>query len=145
MGFESTIALCGIGNCTLQWLNITPNSRLPVSLPSKPANDITFHATLRPAHVRVDLVPLPSYSSHLILEQYQDSDLPLTSKEGTDTKGHTPHFITQCQAVVACQTIPLASSQKPGDSSNVLNQPQLSAHFNILSSPNIHALMRQHI
>lgn len=59
-------------------------------------------------------VSFPSHSSHLILERYQDSDLPLTSTEGTDTKGHTPHFITQRQAMVACQTIPLAGSQKPG-------------------------------
>lgn len=55
---------------------------------------------------------IPSHPSHLILERYQDGDLPLTSSEGTDTKGQTPHFITQRQAVVACQTIPLARSQK---------------------------------
>lgn len=61
--------------------------------------------------LQLDLVPLPSHSSHLILEQYQDSDLPLTSTEGTDTKGQTPHFITQRQAVVACQTIPLGRQQ----------------------------------
>lgn len=38
----------------------------------------------------VDLVPPPSHSSHLILEQYQDSDLPLTS---TEWDGHKrTHF-----------------------------------------------------
>ena len=144
MGFETTIALHGIGNCTLQQLNITPYSRLPVSLPFKTCK--RYHFSCHPETsscllgkvsdlLWVDLVPPPSHSSHLILEQYQDRDLPLTSREGTDTKGRTPHFITQCQAVEACQTIPLASSQKPGDSSNVLNQPQLPAHFNILSPP----------
>lgn len=144
MGFETTIGLHRMSNCILKQLNITPNARPPVSLPSKPAKSVVFQATLRPAHVSlgrrvtwlcVDLVPLLSHSSHLILEQYQDSDLPLTSTERTDTKGHTPHFITQRQVVVACQTIPLAGGQKPGDGSNVLNQPQLSAHFNILSPP----------
>lgn len=57
---------------------------------------------------RADFVPFSSYSSHLILEQYQDSDLPLTSTEGTDTKGRRLHFLTQLQAAVARQTIPLA-------------------------------------
>lgn len=122
---------CGTRNhyCTLykiskrilKILNISPNSSLPVSLPSKHVKEITFHATLRQAHVSfwkasdllyVDLVPPPSHFSHLILERYQDSDLPLTSTEGTDTKGHTPHSITQRQAVVACQTIPLAPQSK---------------------------------
>jgi len=110
----------------------------PLSLQSKPVKDIVFHATLRTVYVslgkandllQLDLVPLSSHSSHLILERYQDSDLPLTSTEGTDTKGQTPHFITQRQGVVACQTIPLAHSQKPGDRSYVLNQPQLTAQF----------------
>lgn len=63
-------------------------------------------------------MPLPNPSpSHLILELYQDSDLPLTSREGTDTKAHAPppHFITLSRAEVARQTIPLPRSQQPGD------------------------------
>lgn len=141
MGFETTIV-----TRILKWLNITQNWSLPVSLPS---NLLKISLSCHPESgsscllekasdlLYVDSEPPPSHSSHLILEQYQDSDLPLTSTEGTDTEGHSPHFITQRQAVVACQTIPLTQSQKPGDVGSVLNQPQLSARLE-------HPLSSQH-
>lgn len=119
---------------------VTLNSRLPVSLPFKPAKDrFPCHLGTNSCLLGnesdllyVDLVPPPSHFSHLILEQYQDSDLPLTSTEGTDTEGHTLHFITQRQAMVACQTIPLAHGQKPRTAA--MSWINRSPHSNILSA-----------
>ena len=54
-----------------------------------------------------------SHLSHLILDRYQDSHLPLTSAQG-----HSLHFITQRQAVVARQTIPLAPSWRAGSAAS---------------------------
>lgn len=111
----------------------------PVSLLFKPA---TYHF---PCHTEIilcllgkesdlfyaDLVPPPSHLSHLILEQYQDSDLPLTSTEGMDTKRNTPlHHSVAINGAMPNNSI---SPQPKARTATMSRINQLSAHLKIFS------------